>query len=153
VLAKVVNLDQVFVDAQIYEKDLPSVSVGNPIRLQVAAFPNSVFTGKVMYVGREVNPDTRTILVRTAVQNPGWMLRPGMFATVNIGGKSGARSVAIPSDAVLQHGTKTVVYVQVAPNQFVQRDIEVGSASAGKVAVLRGLMNGDKVVVTGNLLL
>src|SRR5262249_24066339 len=112
-VAKVVILDRVFVDAQIYEKDLTNVNVGDSIRLNVAAFPDRMFTGTVKYVGREVNPDTRTILVRTVVQNPGWLLRPGMFSTVNIGGKLGSRTVAIPSDAILQHGGSQVVYVQV----------------------------------------
>ncbi len=152
-LAKVVNLDKVYVDAQIFEKDLVAVSVGDPIQLHVAAFPNKSFTGLVMYVGKEVNADTRTIVVRTIVQNPGWLLRPGMFTTVVIGGKSGTRAVAIPADAVLQHGNQQIVYVEVAPHQFMQRIVNVGPASSGRVPVYSGIASGDKVVVTGNLLL
>lgn len=152
-LAKVVNLDKIYVDAQVYEKDLASVAVGDPIQLHVAALPNRTFTGRVMYVGKDVNSDTRTIVVRTVVQNPGWLLKPGMFATVVIGGRSGARTVAIPTDAVLQHGKQQVVYVQVTSSQFVQRVVSVGAASAGRVPVYHGIEPGDKVVVTGNLLL
>jgi len=152
-LFKVVNLDSVYADAQVFEKDLTSVAVGDPVQVNVAAFPGRSFTGHVSLVGREVNPDTRTILVRTVVRNPGWMLRPGMFASVVIRGKSATRSFAIPADAVLQHDTRQVVYVEVAPGQFVQRVVKVGAASGGRVPVYSGVAPGDKVVVTGSLLL
>jgi len=152
-LVKVVNLDSVYVDSQIYEKDIAAVAIGDPIQLHVSAYPLKTFTGRVMYIGKEVSPDTRTTTVRTDVSNPGWLLRPGMFATVLIGGKTGAHSVSIPADSVLQHGTQQIVYIQVAPRQYVQHVVTVGPASAGQVPVLKGIQPGDKVVVTGNLLL
>lgn len=152
-LVKVVNLDSVFIDAQVYESDLSAIHVGDSLRVRVAAFVDKTFTGKVSYVAKEVNPDTRTIVVRTEVKNPGWLLRPGMFATVIIAEQGGAKTVAIPSDAVLQHGVQQVVYIQVAPNQFIQRVVTVGPASAGKAPVLKGIQPGDKIVTTGNLLL
>jgi RND family efflux transporter MFP subunit len=152
-LVKVVNLDRVFIDAQVYESDLTSIHVGDTLKVRVAAFPDKTFDGRVSYVAKEVNPDTRTIVVRTEVRNPGWLLRPGMFATINVAGQRGSKTVAIPSDAVLQQSGQQVVYVQVAPNQFVQRAVTVGQASGGKVPVLSGVHPGDKIVTVGNLLL
>jgi RND family efflux transporter MFP subunit len=129
------------------------VAVGNPIRLRVAAYPNDLFTGRVQYVGNEVNPDTRTITVRTVIANPGGMLRPGMFATILIGSRAGRHALAVPADAVLQQGTQQIVYVQVAPHQFVKRTVIVGTAVNNRVPVHSGLSPGDRVVVAGSVLL
>ena len=152
-LVKVVNLDRVYVDAQVYEKDIAGIRLGDPIRIQVAAFPKRTFSGQVSYVGNEVNPDTRTLTVRTEVQNPGWLLRPSMYATVLIGSRHGVRSLAIPSEAVLQEGTNQIVYVEVSPGQFAQRKVTLGTAVGSRVPIRSGLAVGDKVVVTGNVLL
>lgn len=152
-LAKVVNLDQVYVDSQVYEKDIAGIRLGDPIQIQVAAFPNRTFSGRVSYVANEVNPDTRTLTVRTVVQNPGWLLRPSMFATVLISSRRSTHALAIPSDAVLQEGTRQIVYVEVAPGQYVQRAVTVGPAVSGRMPVRGGLSAGDKVVVAGNVLL
>lgn len=156
-LVKVENLDRVYVDAQVYETDIAGVAVGNPVRLRVAAFPDRLFTGRVQYVGDEVSPDTRTMTVRTIIRNPGapraWALRPGMFATILIGSRTGRHLLAVPADAILQHGAGQVVYVQVASGQYVQRAVKVGTAVNGRVPVYHGLGPGDQVVVSGNVLL
>jgi membrane fusion protein, heavy metal efflux system len=104
-------------------------------------------------VGSEVSPDTRTITVRTIVRNPGWILRPGMFATILIGSQAGRHLLAVPADAILQKGARQVVYVQVEPRKYVQRAVKVGTAVNGRVPVYQGLEPGDKVVVSGNVLL
>jgi len=152
-LVKVVNLDEVFVDAQVFEKDIAGIHLGDPITLRVSAFPNHPFSGRVTYVANEVSPDTRTLTVRTVVQNPGWLLRPSMYATVLIGSRSSTRALAIPSDAVLQEGSKQIVYVEAAPGQFIQRTVTVGTAVNGRVPVRSGLAVGDRVVIAGNVLL
>jgi len=151
-LLKIVNLDRVFVDAQVYEKDIAGIRLGDPIRLQVAAFPGRTFTGRVSYVANDVNPDTRTLTVRTEVSNPGWLLRPGMFATVLIGSRA-VRALAVPADAIIQEGTRQIAYVEVAPNQYVKRTVKVGSVVNGRAPVHSGLAPGDKVVVSGAVLL
>lgn len=152
-LAKIVDLDEVYVDSQVFEKDLRSVAVGDTIKLRVAAFPDRAFAGRVQYIGNEVSPDTRTVTVRTVIRNPGWLLRPGMFATVVIEGKSGRSAIAIPADSILQEGENQVVYVQVGERQFVKRTVRVGPAVNGQAPVYGGLQPGDRVVVTGNVLL
>jgi RND family efflux transporter MFP subunit len=152
-LVKVENLDRVYVDAQVYETEIAGVAAGNPVRLRVAAFPDRLFTGRVQSVGSEVNPDTRTITVRTIIRNPGWSLRPGMFATILIGSQAGRHILAVPADAILQKGARQVVYVQVEPRKYVQRAVKVGAAVNGRVPVYHGLEPGDPVVVSGNVLL
>ncbi|HLK59548.1 MAG TPA: efflux RND transporter periplasmic adaptor subunit [Chthonomonadaceae bacterium] len=152
-LVKVVNLDRVFVDAQVYEKDIAGIRMGDPVKLQVAAFPTRTFHGQVTYIANEVNPDTRTLTVRTEVENPGWLLRPSMYATVLIGSRNTTRALSIPADAVLQEGTHQIVYVETSPGQYVQHTITVGTAVSGRVPVRSGLSAGDRVVVTGCVLL
>lgn len=152
-LVKIVNLDRVNVDAQVFEDELPDVAVGDPIQIRVAAFPNRVFTGRVTYVGNEVSPDTRTITVRTVIANPGWLLRPGMFATMLVGSRTASTNVAVPSAAILQDGSEQVVYVEAAPNQYLRRVVRTGPAVGDEVPILSGLAPGERVVTSGNELL
>lgn len=152
-LLKIVNLDQVYVDAQVYEKDLTQVAVGNPVSVLVSAYPGRVFRGTVSYIGKEVNPDTRTLTVRTVIQNPGWVLRPGMFASVRIGSSARAGLAAVPEDAVFQEGNLHMVYVQVSDRSFVKRVVQVGPSVSGWAPVYKGLNPGERVVVRGGLFL
>ena len=152
-LARIVNLDQVYVDAQIYEKDIEGVAVGDRVSINVSAFPERTFSGEVRYVAHEVNADTRTVLVRTVLRNPGWVLRPGMFASVMIGSRKAVESIAVPADAVMQEGGKQVVYVRVADGQFVKRLVKAGQPIGGKTPIASGLSAGDEVVVDGNVLI
>ncbi|MDE2125523.1 MAG: efflux RND transporter periplasmic adaptor subunit [Armatimonadetes bacterium] len=152
-LARVVNLARVYVNAQVYEHDLPSIATGDPITATVTALPNSTFTGVVKYVGNSVDPNTRTAGVVTEISNPDWLLRPGMFATVSIHPRSASRRLAIPADAVLLEGEQTVVFVEVAADTFVKRAVRVGASVSGDVPVYSGISPGDRVVTSGNVLL
>lgn len=151
VLLRVENLDQVTVDAQVYEKELEGVAVGDSVKVRVSALPNKTFTGKVKWVSSEISADTRTATVRTDLDNPGWTLRPGMFASLVIGSKAAVKTISVPSDAVMQEGDKQVVYVQVGPGQFVKRSVKVGDPIGSRVPVISGLSPGDQVVVSGNV--
>jgi RND family efflux transporter MFP subunit len=153
VLARLDNLDRVYVDAQVYEKDLGGVHVDDPVQVTVSAIPNQSFGGHVKWIASEINPDTRTVTVRTELPNPGWQLRPGMFAAVDIGSRSRIKGVSVPADAILQEGDKTFAYVQVANNEFVKRNVKTGPAVGGQTPVASGLSPGDKVVVAGNVLI
>jgi membrane fusion protein, heavy metal efflux system len=153
VLARLVNLDQITIDAQVYEKDIQGVMAGDSVKVHVTAIPNRTFDGTVKWVSNEINADTRTATVRTVLPNPGWILRPGMYASVTIGSKKSVRSIAVPVDAVMQSGDKQIVYVQVGPGQFVPRSVKVGDPINGRVPVQSGLSAGDHVVVGGNVFL
>ena len=152
-LLKIVNLDRVYVDAQVYEKDLTEVVLGSPVSIRVSAYPGRVFRGSVSYIGKEVNPDTRTLTVRTIISNPGWLLRPGMFASVRIGAGMKIGRPAVPDEAVFQENNARIVYVQVSDRSFVKRVVEVGPAVNGWTPVYKGLRPGEKVVVRGGLFL
>ncbi len=153
VLARVVNLDKVYVDAQIYEQDQQGVSLGDSVQIHVSAIPDRNFRGKVQWISNEVSQDTRSVTVRTVLDNPGWTLRPGMFANVLIGSKKSVKAISVPSDAVLQEGDKQVVYVQIAPGQYVKRTVKAKQAVAGRVPLESGVAEGDLVVIGGNVLI
>ncbi len=152
-LVKIEDLSQVYVDAQVFEKDVAGVHVGDNMQLQVSAYPGQNFTGQVQYIGNEVSADTRTITVRTLLDNPGWQLRPGMFATVHIAGEASDFKLRIPSGAILQDGGSQMAYVQVAPLQFQKRKIKAVPADDGMDSLQSGLQPGDHVVVSGGELL
>jgi|GEM_PF-6778626 len=152
-IARLVNLDRVYIDAQIYEKDIEGVGVGDQVTIRVAAIPNRAFVGKVQFVANEVAPDTRTVLVRTVLDNPGWLLRPGMYASVTIGSGRSVRVLSVPSEAVMQEGEKQVVYVRTAPGQFVKRMVTTSPPIGNKTPIQSGLKSGDQVVVGGNVLI
>ena len=152
-LARLVNLDHVYVDAQVYEKDIQGVAIGDSVKLHVSAIPEKTFYGTLQFVAHEGSPDTRTVLVRTVLNNPGWILRPGMFASLVIGSSKGIHTIAVPADAVIQEGDNQVVYLRVATGQFVKRSVKVGPPVGGKVPVQSGLTAGDQVVVGGNVLI
>ncbi len=152
-LVRLVNLDRVNIEAQVYEKDVQGVGVGDSVQVHVTAIPNRSFSGKVQWVSSDISPDTRTATVRTVLANPGWLLRPGMFASVVIGSKNSVKTIAVPADAVMQEGDKQIVYVQVGADQFVRRTVKVGEAVGGKIPVQSGLSPGDRVVVGGNVFL
>lgn len=152
-LAKLLNLDRVYIDAQVYESDLQRVEVGDEVKIFVSAIPNRTFSGKLNWVADEINPDTRTATVRAVLDNPGWALRPGMFASVTLGSKKAVRSIAVPVDSVMQDGDKQIVYVQVGTGQFVKRQVTVGEQVGGKLPIRSGLAPRDRVVVGGNVFL
>ena len=152
-LVKIENLDQVYVDGQVYESDLSKIAVGDSSRISVAAYPGRIFTGRIQYIGTDVAPDTRTVTVRTILPNPGWFLRPGMFATVLIGRSAGTPQLSVPADALLQDGNDTVVFQEVAPHQYLKRAVKVGQTINGNAVVMEGLEPGAKVVTTGNALI
>ncbi|MCL5773555.1 MAG: efflux RND transporter periplasmic adaptor subunit [Firmicutes bacterium] len=153
VLATVINTDQVYVDANAYESDLPFINPGDSVSAESASFPQKKFQGKVSYIGKQVDPATRTVTVRSLIQNPDGILRSGMFITVNLSASRPEKALLVPENAVLIHGEKRYIFVEKSHGNYEKRDVTVGISSAGKAEILRGLTEGEKVVTEGNLLL
>lgn len=151
-LFKIIDLSRVWVDANVFEKDLQRVRLGQPVKLTVTAFPGSTFSGRVILVNSVVDPDTRTVRVRTEVANPDGRLKPDMFANVEIITDINRSAISIPQTAVLDDNGKTVVFV-AADNGYQKRQVTVGIKNNDQVEIVDGLNAGDKVVVKGNYLL
>jgi len=143
------DFHSVWLKADVFEKDIPKVHLGQPIELQVDSFPDREFRGKLDYVANQVDSDTRTLAVRAEVANPQALLKPRMFARMII--LVGEHTVlAIPKTAVQDAGAAKVVYVPVAPETFEERRVHLGSEADDYVEVLEGLKVGEKVVTGGS---
>src|SRR6266851_2929000 len=149
---KIIDISRVWIDANVFEKDLERVKFGQEVKVAVPAFPGSSFSGKVILVSSVVDPETRSVKVRTEVPNPDGRLKPDMFANVQIITDLHRTAISIPQAAVLDDGGKTVVFVS-AGNGYVKRGVNVGIQGNGRVEIIEGLQAGDKVVVKGNYLL
>ena len=151
-LFKIINLSSVWIDADIFEKDLPRVRPGQEVRLTVTAFPQSGFSGKVILINSVLDPDTRTVKVRTEVANPDGRLKPDMFANVQIVTDVNRAAISIPQSAVLNDDGKTIVFVAEG-NGYKKRQVQAGIQNNDRVEIVDGLNAGDRVVVKGNYLL
>ncbi len=149
---KIVDLSSVWVDANVFEKDLPRIRLGEVVSLTVPAMPDAKFTGRVILVSSVVDPETRTVKVRTEVANPGGQLKPDMFANVGIATAGKASAITVPLAAVLDDGGKSVVFVANGTG-YDKREVTLGLKSDDRVEIAQGLNAGDKIVVKGNYLL
>ena len=151
-LFKIIDISRVWIDANVFEKDLERVRRGQEVKVSVPAFPGSSFAGKVILISSVVDPETRTVKVRTEVPNPDSKLKPDMFANVEIITDMHRTAISIPQSALLNDGGQTVVFV-AAGSDYQKRTVTAGIQSNGRVEILDGLQAGDKVVVKGNYLL
>jgi RND family efflux transporter MFP subunit len=131
---------------------LPRVRVGQGVKLTVTAFPGSTFSGKIIFINSVVDPDTRTVKVRTEVPNPDGRLKPDMFANVEIVTDVKSTAVSVPQSAVLDDGGKKIVFVTDGKS-YKQREVQLGIQSGDRIEIVDGLNAGDRVVVKGNYLL
>ncbi|MGD8896408.1 MAG: efflux RND transporter periplasmic adaptor subunit [Acidobacteriota bacterium] len=138
-----------WVDAEIYERDIARVHPGQVVELSVPAYPGENFGGRLSYVGDVIKEDTRTVTVRTEVENRDQRLKPGMFADVQISLNGTRHALAVPEEAVLDDEQETIVFVAVDEG-YLPRVVEVGGTCDGYVEVLRGLDQGDRVVSAGS---
>ncbi|MBV9242439.1 MAG: efflux RND transporter periplasmic adaptor subunit [Acidobacteria bacterium] len=149
---KIVDLSSVWIDANVFEKDLNRIHLGESVKVTVPAIPNAAFNGRVILVSTVVDPDTRTVKVRTEVSNPGGELKPDMFANVEIVTAAHTTAITIPLASVLDDGGKSVVFVQTDKG-YEKREVTLGLKSDDRVEISQGLNVGDKVVTKGNYLL
>ncbi len=145
----VVDTRVLWVDAEIFERDIARVRLGQKASIRVPAYPDEVFEGTVSYVGDVVRPETKTIAVRTEVPNPDQRLKPGMFANVVFQTSERASVLALPATAILDDDGRHLVFVRT-PSGYEPRDVEVGESDNGRREVVRGLSPGDVVVVAGH---
>jgi Cu(I)/Ag(I) efflux system membrane fusion protein len=153
-LFKISNLSALWLLADIFEQDLALVAQGQAAKIMVNAYPGKVFAGKVAFVYPTVTPETRTVKVRIELANPGGLLKPAMYASVElVAGRPKAPALAVPDSAVLDSGTRQIVLVQRGEGLFEPRAVKLGMHADGYVEVLDGIQAGDNVVVSANFLI
>jgi len=147
------DLSNVWVFADIFERDLKRVKLGQKAEVKTAAYPEEKFVAQVSHIGDVMDPATRTVKVRFLVPNPGSRLKPEMFATVSLLVDESLTGLVLPSGAVFTEESQSFVYVQQGERGFIQRRIQTSTDESGRVRVLSGLKSGEKVVSDGGLLL
>ena len=152
-LYTIADLNVLQVVAEVYERDLSSVSKEAPVTVTVEAYPDETFPGTIAYVGDVVDPTTRTIKVRCNVTNRDLKLKPEMFARVQLKVGSGTPALAVPKEAVIEVAGQAFVFVQSSDGRYVRRPVVTGTISGDTIQIREGLQAGERVVVKGALLL
>ena len=151
-LYEIANLSTIWVYVDIFEYEAPFVHVGQTAQMQLSYFPGRTYRGKVTYIYPTLDPKTRTIKVRLEFPNPGYELKPDMYADVQLNVDYGTQTL-VPTEAVLNSGTRQVVFIAKGDGYFEPRDIKIGDQFDGQTVVLAGLKPGEKIVASGNFLI
>jgi multidrug efflux pump subunit AcrA (membrane-fusion protein)/rubrerythrin len=153
-LYRLADLGLVWVQAQIYEQDLDYVKLGQEATVTLSYLPDREFRGRVTYIYPNVDEKTRTVRVRMEFHNPGYFLKPGMFATVQVLSELAPSVLLVPNMAILRSGEKNTVFVALEGGNFEPRAVTLGLlAENDTYQVTSGLSEGDRVVTSGQFLL
>src|SRR5262249_18057972 len=142
----------VWVTANVQEKDIRRVQVGEDAVATFAAYPGEKWTGKVLFVGDLLKPETRTIQVRVAFPNEDRRLRPGMFGSVRFT-ENAAPELCVPTTAIVLLGDASFVFVETGEMKFQRRRITPGAQIEKLTAIADGLKAGERLVVENAVLL
>ena len=152
-LFTVADLSHVWIKADVYEEQLPQIHAGQQVEVTCESLPNQTLHGHVDFIEPSANAQTRTVPVHVHVANPGMRLLPGMFVSATFVTRAPQPSVVVPRSAVLDTGTRRIVYVARLNGVFEAREVAVGAPSDDLFPVSSGLQPGEKVVLNGNFLI
>ena len=151
-LAQVTGIVTVWLNAAVPEAQAGSVKVGQYAKAALTAFPGESFGGRVIAILPTTQADSRTLSVRIELANRGGRLRPGMFASVALGGDA-RPALLVPSEAVIRTGARTIVMLAKGDGRYQPAEVRTGREGGGKTEVLAGLAVGEKLVASGQFLL
>jgi RND family efflux transporter MFP subunit len=147
------NLASLWAIAEVNEEHLGRLRPGMPVRIQVQAWPDLTFPGRIAKLGEFLDAQTRTVKVRVSVPNQNGRLKPEMYATAEIDVGASRRAIFISADATQEVRGETVVFVRTAPDKFQARHVDTGATIDRSIEILRGLRAGEVVVVNGAFIL
>ena len=148
----IADLSNIWIQTEVYEYEIQSVSLGQKASVSFPSFPGKTFTGKVTYISPEMDPKTRTLKIRVELANPDFKIKPDMYANVELKLDYG-KKLSIPQEAVLDSGADQMVFVAREGGYFEPRKIIAGPRVDGRLIVLDGLKAGEQVVTSANFLI
>jgi Cu(I)/Ag(I) efflux system membrane fusion protein len=151
-LYKVADLHVVWVEGEVFERDLAGVHVGQSVEAEFQALPGQLRSGRISYIYPTISTETRTARVRVEMSNRDLALKPGMYATIRIEGASGGSVLNVPRSAVLSTGKRDLVFVRRPDGMLEPHEVQVGFANDERVQILRGLEAGATVVASATFL-
>ncbi len=152
-LVRISDLSRVWVQVEIPESQASALRPGLRAEARLSGLPGRVFEGQVDYIYPSVDMITRTLRARLTFDNPGLVLKPGMYASVSLAIKGGSERVVVPSEAVIRTGERTVVMVAEGDGRYRPAHVEIGLERNGETIILSGLEEGESVVVSGQFLI
>jgi membrane fusion protein, copper/silver efflux system len=148
---RIADLSRVWLEGEVFERDLPAALLGQPVSAEFAALPGTVREGRIAYVSPTLDPATRTARVRVVLANPRLQLKPGMYATLRFSARS-ARTLSVPRSAVLVTGERVLAFLKTADGTFEPRPVILGQTTEDRLEILNGLAAGDTVVASATFL-
>ncbi len=152
-LYQIADLASVWVIADVFEQDIGQVRPGARARIKINAYPDQRFEGSISYVYPTLNAATRTVPVRIELANPGRLLKPGMYAQIELPAAATGAVLSVPNSAVIDSGTHQIALVEVKDGRFEPRTLRLGARGDERVEVLAGVREGERVVVAANFLI
>jgi Cu(I)/Ag(I) efflux system membrane fusion protein len=151
-LAQVNGLGTVWLNAAVPEAQAGQVRLGQAAQAKLAAFPGESFVGKVVAILPTAQADSRTLTVRVELPNPKGRLKPGMFATVHLGGQA-QPALSVPSEAVIRTGRRALVMLAQDGGRYQPVEVKLGREAGDRTEILAGLTEGQKVIASGQFLI
>ena len=152
-LYMIADLSNIWLIADIYEYEVPWMKLGQEAEMNLSYFPGKKFKGKVTFVDPILDSKSRTLKVRMEFPNPGGELKPEMYADVTLKSAVMKKGVAIPEEAVIYTGEKTMAVIQNSSGGFESRELTLGVKTQGYIQVLKGLKKGERVVTSSTFLI
>lgn len=153
VLFKIANLNHVWLSADVFEQDLGKIKLGTSARINITTYPDKKFSGKVDFIYPTLNPETRTGKIRIELANANGLLKPAMFANVELIPSAQQAVIAVPDSAIIDSGTRQIALISKSDGKFEPRTVKIGVRGDGYVEVLSGVTEGEVVVTQANFLI
>lgn len=152
-LFEVADLTTVWVEADVYENDLPRIAIGQRVSVSSPALPGYELPGSVTFIQPVVTGETRTTRVRIELPNRNLQLKPDMYVSVKLFGGAARAALTVPASAVVDRGMQQFVWVEVSSGTFAPREVKIGTRAPDRVEIVSGLNAGEAVVVEGAFLI
>jgi Cu(I)/Ag(I) efflux system membrane fusion protein len=150
---QVADLREVWLEGEVFERDLAAIRLGEMVTAEFAAMPGQPRQGRIVYVSPTISAETRTTKIRVALPNADLVLKPGMYASLQIRGDARRDVLSVPRSAVLATGTRVLVFVKGADGTLTPREVELGGNADDRVEIRRGLAAGETVVSSATFLI
>lgn len=152
-LFTVADLSTVWALINIYESDISSIQQGDKVKISILSYPDKTFSGKIDKIYNVLDPDSKVMNARVNIPNPGYLLKPGMMATVQISAKSANDLPSISANSIVFDENKSYVLVLDKVKKIRIQEVEVGRKSGEKAYISKGLVAGDRIVASKTVFL
>jgi Cu(I)/Ag(I) efflux system membrane fusion protein len=152
-LMSLATLDQVWVEAEVFERDTALIEVGLPVSMTLDYLPNKTWLGQVDYIYPSLNSTTRTLRVRLKFDNPKQQLKPNMFAQVSIATRPQPAQLQVPKEAVIRTGEQDRVVLALGNGKFQSVAVTIGNVNQDFIQIIEGLAEGDDIVISAHFLI